>query len=145
MTFKVIIIGAGLSGSLLANGLLDNGIDFTIYERDAADSKREGYHIRLGDSAMVGFEACLPKSQINAITNKFGQSTGTSSTAPTITSSKFKTILDLTQLPDYAKSYAINRVVLRNVLVEPVKAAGRIHFEHGLLPALVLFRSHLRE
>lgn len=35
-TFKVIIIGAGLSGSLLANGLLKKNLDVVVYERLAA-------------------------------------------------------------------------------------------------------------
>lgn len=39
--FKVIVIGGGLSGALLTNGLLNNNVNTTLYERDAADSKRE--------------------------------------------------------------------------------------------------------
>lgn len=42
--FKVIIIGGGLAGSLLANGLSEHAIDFVVYERDAEDSAtRDGY------------------------------------------------------------------------------------------------------
>lgn len=53
--FKVIIVGGGLGGSLLASGLMNNNVDFTLYERDAADSNREGYQIRMGDAALEGF------------------------------------------------------------------------------------------
>lgn len=46
-------------GLPLANGLLNNGVEISVYERDAADSKREGYQIRIGDEADIGFDACL--------------------------------------------------------------------------------------
>ena len=46
MTFKILIVGGGLSGLALANGLLKHGkdLDLTIeiYERDAKDLNREG-------------------------------------------------------------------------------------------------------
>jgi hypothetical protein len=46
MTFKILIVGGGLSGLTLANGLLKNGSDLDIqvdvYERDAQDLNREG-------------------------------------------------------------------------------------------------------
>lgn len=50
MNFKVIVIGGGLAGSLLTNGLLNNGVEAKLYERDAANSKRDGYQIRLGEA-----------------------------------------------------------------------------------------------
>jgi len=46
MTFKILIVGGGLSGLTLANGLLKNGshldIQVDVYERDAQDLNREG-------------------------------------------------------------------------------------------------------
>ena len=46
MPFKILIIGGGLSGLTLANGLLKHGSDLDIqieiYERDAKDLNREG-------------------------------------------------------------------------------------------------------
>ncbi|KAF5268199.1 hypothetical protein FOXYS1_907 [Fusarium oxysporum] len=130
--FKVIIVGGGLAGSLLANGLLNNGVEVAVYERDAADSKREGYQIRLGDAADVGFKACLKDDVRAAILAKFGQSSGAGNTAPTICNSRFETVLDLTQLPSYTKSSAINRVALRNILLEPIKTAGCVKFQKRL-------------
>ncbi|KAK2023342.1 FAD/NAD(P)-binding domain-containing protein [Colletotrichum zoysiae] len=126
--FKVIIVGGGLGGSLLANGLMNNGVDFTLYERDAAGAKREGYQIRLGDAAMEGFESCLRRDRILAIQNKLGQSTNQSSTAPLVCDSRFRVVLDLARLPTYSKSAAINRVVLRDLLLGPVEEAGRVRF-----------------
>ncbi|KZL86101.1 hypothetical protein CI238_07127 [Colletotrichum incanum] len=126
--FKVIIVGGGLGGSLLANGLMNNDVNFTLYERDPADSKREGYQIRLGDAAMEAFECCLKSDHVASIRKRLGQSANQSSTAPIVCTSQFKIVLDLSQLPAYSRSAAINRVVLRNLLLDPVETAGHARF-----------------
>ncbi|KAJ4186452.1 hypothetical protein NW755_007747 [Fusarium falciforme] len=130
--FKVIIVGGGLSGSLLANGLVNNGVEVTIYERDSADSKREGYQIRLGEAAETGFKACLSDDVRAAIHAKFGRSSRTVNSAPMVCNSRFETVIDLTKLPSYSKSFAINRVVLRDILLEPIKRAGRVRYQKRL-------------
>lgn len=131
--FKVIIVGGGLAGSLLANGLVNNGLDVVVYERDAADSKREGYQIRLGEPAYTGFEACLTEDHRAAVLSKLGQTSGEVNTAPSIVNSRFETILDMSQFPSYSKSAAINRVVLRNTLLDPIIALGRVQFSKRLV------------
>lgn len=127
-TFKVIIVGGGLTGALLANGLRNNDIEFTLYERDQASSKREGYQIRLGAGAQAGFDACLTDAQNSAIKAKLGKSAGVQQTAPSIYTTRFEEVLDLSLLPNYAKSAAINRVVLRDLLLEPIKLSGRMRY-----------------
>jgi 2-polyprenyl-6-methoxyphenol hydroxylase-like FAD-dependent oxidoreductase len=126
--FKIIIVGGGLAGTLLAEGLLNNMVNVVVYERDTQDSKREGYQIRLGESAMIGIDACLTETQKNPILEKFGQSAGLTSTAPTLYNSRFEPVLDLTRLPSYSKSSAINRVTVRNLLMGPILAQDRMHF-----------------
>lgn len=129
--FKVIIVGGGLAGALLANGLNNNGVNFMVYERDEADSKREGYHIRLGSGSQAGFRACLTEAHTEKITAKLGQSSGSQATAPSIYNTRFDKILDLAHVPTYSKSAAINRVVLRDVLLEPIKSSGRVRYGKG--------------
>lgn len=114
--FKVIIIGGGLAGSLLANGLQLHDIDFMVYERDVKESNRKGYQIRLGASALVGFRACLEKERMDLLMKKFGRSGGVISSAPILYSTKLETLLDLTKFPAYEKSAPINRVILRDFL-----------------------------
>ncbi|KAK2482180.1 hypothetical protein H9L39_07819 [Fusarium oxysporum f. sp. albedinis] len=132
--FRVCIVGGGLAGSLLANGLINNGVDTMVFERDEETLKREGYQIRLGDPALTGLASCLTDSQLESIVQKLGRYSGSSKTAPSICNTKFQTILDLSALPTYSKSSAINRVVLRNLLLDPVIAEGRVkfgkHFSH---------------
>ncbi|KAJ4245780.1 hypothetical protein NW762_013904 [Fusarium torreyae] len=126
--FKVIIVGGGLSGALLANGLLNNNVDVTVYERDVQHSKREGYQIRLGDAAIKALTLCCTEEHSTAILRKLGQSTGVTLTAPTLCNTKLEPVLDLSTLPAYSKSSAINRVVLRDLLLEPVNAKSSIKF-----------------
>ncbi|KAL2071053.1 hypothetical protein VTL71DRAFT_12288 [Oculimacula yallundae] len=133
---KVIIIGGGLSGALLANGLINNDINVAIYERDIEETKREGYQIRLGEPSLTAFRACLPASQVSTIEQKFGVSSKSNKSqksliAPCIFSTKMKVILDLGKLPTYSVSTAISRIVLRNFLVDPVKEKGAIEFGKG--------------
>jgi hypothetical protein len=78
---------------------------------------REGYQIRLGASAFVGFKACLTEQQLEELIKLFGRSGGRISSAPCLDNSKFDTLLqELTKYPAYTKSAPINRVVLRNFL-----------------------------
>lgn len=57
----ITIAGAGLAGLCLAQGLQARGIDFDIYERDAArDSRRQGYRIRIDAVGQQALAACLP-------------------------------------------------------------------------------------
>ena len=127
-TFRVCIVGGGLAGSLLANGLINNGVQTIVFERDEEHLKREGYQIRLGDPAMTGLASCLTGSQLKAIVKRLGQYSGSSKTAPSICNTRFQTILDLSALPTYSKSSAINRVVLRDLLLDPVAAKGKVKF-----------------
>ncbi|HTR91913.1 MAG TPA: NAD(P)-binding protein [Trebonia sp.] len=56
---KVAVIGAGIGGLTLAQGLVRAGVDVSVYERDPAlDSRGQGYRIRL--HAAAALEACLP-------------------------------------------------------------------------------------
>ena len=51
----VLIIGAGLSGLVLAHGLKRQSIPFKIYERDSSPTSRsQGYRIRLN---LIGLDA----------------------------------------------------------------------------------------
>ncbi|XP_014550241.1 hypothetical protein COCVIDRAFT_43174 [Bipolaris victoriae FI3] len=126
--FRVVIIGGGLAGSCLANGLLRNGIDFSLYERLPENSKREGYQIRLGADALKGMRACLSPENLDLIVQNFGPASGNKSEAPVVRNEKFETMLDLTIFPTYNKSAPISRVILRDALAAPVAASGKLEY-----------------
>ncbi|KAF6521652.1 hypothetical protein HZS61_015910 [Fusarium oxysporum f. sp. conglutinans] len=129
---KVIIVGAGLAGACLANGLInkaDGQIDVTVFERDEAGSERGGYQIRLGAHALIGFKACLTEEQYENLLPCFGKSGGVVSSAPCIFSpSDLKVLIDLSKAPVYEKSAPIARTRLRNFLQMPLQERDVIRF-----------------
>ena len=57
----VIIVGAGLGGLSLAQGLRRAGIDVTVYERDAAPvARQQGYRIHINADGRAGLAHNLP-------------------------------------------------------------------------------------
>jgi len=134
-SFKVAIVGGGLAGSLIADGLIKNGVDVTVYERNPERSERGGYQIRLGQYSLDAFRLCLDPAHISAIEQKFGMSSARDArslyTAPSIYSTQFKPVIDLGRLPSYSASTATDRVVLRDFLVGPLKDHGKIKFRQN--------------
>jgi 2-polyprenyl-6-methoxyphenol hydroxylase-like FAD-dependent oxidoreductase len=57
---KVVIVGAGLAGPLLAQGLTRSGSSVMLYERDAADRFSQGYRIHIAPEGDLALRACLP-------------------------------------------------------------------------------------
>jgi 2-polyprenyl-6-methoxyphenol hydroxylase-like FAD-dependent oxidoreductase len=61
MSLHVLIIGAGLGGLCLAQGLRKAGVSCAVHERDAsADSPRQGYRIHMNSFGVGALERCLP-------------------------------------------------------------------------------------
>ncbi|KAI5370385.1 Putative O-methyltransferase domain, FAD-binding domain, O-methyltransferase COMT-type [Septoria linicola] len=58
----VLIMGAGIAGLCLGQGLKKAGIDFRIFERDPSmDSRPQGYRLKLEPDAAKSLRECLPE------------------------------------------------------------------------------------
>ncbi|MEF9479333.1 NAD(P)/FAD-dependent oxidoreductase [Chryseobacterium sp. 1B4] len=58
---RIAVIGAGLGGLCLAQGLKKNGIPCTVFEKDAAiNARSQGYRIRVNEPGRKALEECLP-------------------------------------------------------------------------------------
>jgi 2-polyprenyl-6-methoxyphenol hydroxylase-like FAD-dependent oxidoreductase len=64
---RVVVIGAGLGGLCLAQGLTQAGVDVRVYERDSAvEARFQGYRIGLGGPGWAALKECLP-SRLHAL------------------------------------------------------------------------------
>ncbi|WP_412850879.1 FAD-dependent oxidoreductase [Chryseobacterium sp. PMSZPI] len=58
---RIAIIGAGLGGLSLAQGLKKNGIECHIFEKDpAVNTRTQGYRIRVNEPGRKALQECLP-------------------------------------------------------------------------------------
>jgi 2-polyprenyl-6-methoxyphenol hydroxylase-like FAD-dependent oxidoreductase len=107
---KVAVIGAGIGGLTLAQGLVRAGIDVTVFERDPAlDSRGQGYRISL--HATAALEACLPPDLYELCLATAGQP----STQLTVMTAGLR-ILRGTAVNPAGLSISVNRQTLREIL-----------------------------
>jgi len=79
MASPILIIGAGISGLALAQGLKKNGIPFKIFEKDAEfHSRSQGYRVRLSDEGIQALEAVLSPEHFDRLCQCCGQGIQTS-------------------------------------------------------------------
>ncbi|HTK07563.1 MAG TPA: NAD(P)/FAD-dependent oxidoreductase [Ktedonobacteraceae bacterium] len=58
--FHVVIIGGGIGGLCLAQGLKARGVSVTVYERNPSDRWLEGYRIHINPIGSRALHECLP-------------------------------------------------------------------------------------
>ncbi|WP_163512352.1 FAD-dependent oxidoreductase [Fodinicola acaciae] len=74
---RVVVIGAGLAGLTLAQGLRKAGVDVRIYEKDAGmEARFQGYRIGLLDYGWSALRACLPEESYELAVATSGDLTG---------------------------------------------------------------------
>ncbi|MFD2466229.1 FAD-dependent oxidoreductase [Amycolatopsis silviterrae] len=69
---KVIVIGAGLGGLTLAQGLRQAGIDVAVYERDGAMGRAQGVSLHVDDRGASALRGCLPSAHAAMIDATMG-------------------------------------------------------------------------
>ncbi|TCO60911.1 FAD-dependent oxidoreductase [Actinocrispum wychmicini] len=74
---RVAVIGAGVGGLCLAQGLVRAGIDVRVYERDpAVDNRYQGFRIGLGGPGLAALRECLPPRLHTVLDASTGQLDG---------------------------------------------------------------------
>lgn len=75
LSLHIVIIGAGLGGLCLAQGLNKNGISVAVYEKDASPfSRTQGYRIRIDQTGRNALQACLPPHRYDVFVRTCAQS-----------------------------------------------------------------------
>lgn len=117
MSNRILIVGGGLGGLALGQGLKQAGIDFQIFERDEASSFRaQGYRIRIDQLGGAGLQQVLPAKlfQLFEMTSSKVISGGHAVDAET---GQEKSSMFSKMPPQVGPAWNVDRTVLRNVLL----------------------------
>jgi 2-polyprenyl-6-methoxyphenol hydroxylase-like FAD-dependent oxidoreductase len=133
---RVVIIGGGLAGLCVAQGLSRAGIAFDLYERDeSADVHDQGYRIGINTDGARALYDCLPENLFNLVVatstvplagrvvlldNELHEQVSRPLPTP---------VSEVRSLPGIASRLpfaAVNRQTLREILMHKVR--GRVHF-----------------
>lgn len=122
----MLVAGAGLGGLCLAQGLLRQGVDVTVYERDAAlDSRGQGYRLHLDAGAAL--HSCLPPDLYQLCVATAGQP----STSVTVVTKRLRRLRQIqvggpSDPSDPATlSTSVNRHTFREILAARLDGAVR--------------------
>lgn len=69
---RVIVVGAGVGGLTLAQGLRQSGIEVAVYERDGALGRPQGISLHLDERGQSALRACLPPAHLEMATATMG-------------------------------------------------------------------------
>jgi 2-polyprenyl-6-methoxyphenol hydroxylase-like FAD-dependent oxidoreductase len=125
--FHVVIVGGGIGGLTLAQGLKKAGISVAVYERDRTPTDREqGYRVRISSSGSLALNACLPPHLFEA----FARTCGKPGRAVNFLTENMDVLLTVgTTFADadpIATNRNISRVTLRHVLLSGLEDV--VHF-----------------
>jgi len=132
--FRVAIIGGGMGGLCLANGLKKAGIRVAVYERDQSpDSRPQGYRIHIDPQGSTALHACLPQH----LWDLFRSTDGDFSRGFSIVTEQLHELLNLarsqasgTEDP-IARHRSISRITLRRILLAGLE--GEVQFNKRFL------------
>jgi salicylate hydroxylase len=116
--FHIVIIGGGVGGLTLAQGLKKAGISVAVYERDHTPTDRvQGYRVRISPTGSRALHACLPPHLFEA----FARTCGKPSRAVHFLTENMNVLLTLdTTFADadpIAANRHVSRITLRQVLL----------------------------
>ena len=123
----IAIIGGGIGGLCLAQGLKKAGIPVQVYERDeAASSRRQGFRIHISPEGSRALHQCLPQQLwdiFNLTGGEFGQGFS-------MLTEQLEELLSMTDHGDpvdlIASHRSISRITLRSVLLSGL--GEEVHF-----------------
>ncbi len=117
--FHVLIIGGGVGGLTLAQGLNRNGISAAVYERDRSPTDRlQGYRVHVSPTGSVGLHECLAPELFDI----FDRTCGSPHNAVRFFTEQMRELLsfgrELVQQTDpIARHRSASRITLRQVLL----------------------------
>ncbi|MFD1932352.1 FAD-dependent oxidoreductase [Nonomuraea mangrovi] len=138
MSFHVLVIGGGIGGLTLAQGLRRSGVSVALYERDRAkDDRLQGYRIHITPKGCAALHECLPAE----LYDRFVATSGKPNTTLGFYDAHLKELLVIGEenAPEhYIDSFkSVSRISLREVLLsglDDVVAYGKTFTRYEPLP-----------
>ncbi|MFI6738789.1 FAD-dependent oxidoreductase [Nonomuraea sp. NPDC050451] len=137
MTQNIAIIGGGIGGLCLAQGLRKAGLDVTVYERDRTPADRlQGYRVHIDPNGARALHDCLPAHLWQAFldtTGRGGQDFG-------FLTERLKrlALIETQEVADPADDHhSVSRITLRQVLLsglDDVVRFGKTYERYERLP-----------
>lgn len=130
---RVLIVGGGIGGLCLAQGLKQAGVSAAVYERDpSSGSRAQGYRIRVNPMGSRALASCLPPALYDA----FVATCGKTPTAYSFVTEQLKQVLFVRErqtgaAPDPIESHkSAHRQIVRRVLLHGLDDV--VHFDRTL-------------
>ena len=120
----VLIVGAGVGGLCLAQGLRKAGVSTMVFERDQSESYRpQGYRLKLEADAAEALRECLPTDVYEAFQASCAISTFGESDFEPITGSCIKSRVGggLAGRQGLRATYTVDRAVFRRILMSGIE------------------------
>lgn len=133
----VLIIGAGLGGLCLAQGLRKQGIPFTVFERDPSPNYRsQGYRVRIDSSGYEALKEVLSPADVEVLLRASGHFLPGSSYVDASTGTRIKNTSErFDRQPNLRQSkishhhiFSPDRALLRTVLLGDLAEQGLVRF-----------------
>lgn len=114
---RIAVVGAGLSGSLLAQGLTGAGIDVALYEREAP-GQAQGYRIHIAPEGDLALRACLPADLYDRVLATAGtRGSGWRVLDPQLTVVHETLVPETAAEEVHGRHLTVDRLTLRRILV----------------------------
>jgi salicylate hydroxylase len=127
----VVVIGGGIGGLALAQGLKQSGVSVAVYERDRTTTDRvQGYRVHINPTGSVALHECLPPHLFEA----FARTCGKPGKGIRFVTERGKILLSLDVMEaqkrfsgeGVAQHRSVSRITLRQILLSGLD--GVVHF-----------------
>lgn len=126
-SLRVVIIGAGLAGPCLAQGLLRAGADVSLYERDVAVASRgQGYRIHIARQGTEGLRTCLAPELYRLVVDTSGKRGSGVTVLDRHLHALNRVVFPAASADDGSDGIHVDRLTARQVLLSGL--GGRVHF-----------------
>jgi 2-polyprenyl-6-methoxyphenol hydroxylase-like FAD-dependent oxidoreductase len=132
----VLVIGGGIGGLALAQGLKKSGVSVAVYERDRTRTDRvQGYRVHINPAGSVALHECLPDRLFDA----FARTCGKPSAGIRFVTEQMKLLISFDEInaaqqldgDGIAQHRSVSRITLRQVLLAGLDDV--VHFDKAFV------------